>query len=159
MSEKKFNISDRTEIVINEADDIASTEETTISEPKFKVGDMAWSHRCGFRKLGDNGSMYVHKDSYFYRLTHGIWEYTNEGKFDTSYPYPELLTVEEAAKLGYFPRNTTVKIYKYAYISLKSGKWCESRHFYKDDAEFVNRNPNVKKFKQLETSITVKLEE
>lgn len=70
---------------------------------KFKPGDLAWSPFNGFRVVAsiDPRSVYV--------VSHGSYDFTAEGKFRYSDIHTTLLTVEEAAKLGYFPPKKKVK--------------------------------------------------
>lgn len=68
----------------------------------FKVGDTAWSPYVGFEKIksGENRN---------YSYMHGRYFYLEDGRVQPDDKHPTLLTVEEAAKLGYFPEKKKVK--------------------------------------------------
>ena len=75
---------------------------------KFKDGDLAWSHKCGFMKVKVN-------EFNTFSIIHDRDSYTNDGKLCEYHKYPSLLTVEEAAKLGYFPPKEKKKIWVNVY--------------------------------------------
>lgn len=74
-----------------------------MNEPKFKPGDMAWSPGSGFAICED----LAHNATY--PIRHGCDSYTNKGFRVMVDQHPTLLTVEEAAKLGYYPPKPKVK--------------------------------------------------
>jgi hypothetical protein len=85
-------------------------------EYKFKDGEMAWSPFSGWGKVEINFA-----DKRTYRVKHGPYHatYTNDGRRLVTDKHPTLLTVEQAAKLGYFPpkkkRKVEVKVWANVY--------------------------------------------
>jgi len=71
-----------------------------MSEPKFKVGDMAFSFLDGFGTILETSGSLKHHGTYYYL----------DGRLDITNFLPSLFTVEEAAKLGYFPPKAKKKI-------------------------------------------------
>jgi hypothetical protein len=81
---------------------------------KFKVGDLAWSPIDGFHIIID-GRL---RNSDEYPLRHGRHHYRLDGKRFDKDKYPSLLTVEEAAKLGYYPPKKKVKKTLHGWVSI-----------------------------------------
>lgn len=97
-----------------------------MTEPKFKPGDLAWSPRNGFAVITE------HSDE-IYQLAHVNYTYDRNGFAWRGDRYPTLLTLDEAAKLGYFPEKKKVKkqvkvwvnVYKNVAIQYEDKSTCE----------------------------------
>lgn len=73
---------------------------------KFKDGDIVFSPHSGFNKI-------IVDNSPLYPVKHGKFYYTSEGKMNSQDKYPMLLTLDEAAKLGYYPPKKKIKVTYY----------------------------------------------
>lgn len=75
---------------------------------KFNIGDQVFTLKHGFGKITGENPGFNH--IYFkYSEEEPVITFNNDGKFLFSDFAPYLLTLEEAAKLGYFPKKKKVK--------------------------------------------------
>lgn len=96
---------------------------------KFKTGDIAFSLFDGFQEL---------RETIDECIFHGVYSYWPDGKYNTTDKYPTLLTVEEAAKLGYFPEKKKVMKRDVIWVNVyKDGEvWA---HETKERADYIAR--------------------
>lgn len=77
-------------------EDFKLVADNSLQAPKFKDGDIAFSPFRGFNKISvDEGGEYP--------VNHGNDCFTMDGKLSVRDEYATLLTVKEAAQLGYYP--------------------------------------------------------
>lgn len=75
---------------------------------EFKPGDLAWSAKDGFAVCESAPGTYPIKH---YPVKHKDHIYCSDGKDERYHKHPSLLTVEDAAKLGYHPEKKKVMMY------------------------------------------------
>ena len=102
---------------------------------KFNVGDTVFDLRYGFGVVVDfpQNTIIFDKSEPPVKFEKDLIYYTKDGKYSYTDFAPSLLTLEEAAKLGYFPEKKKVKKQTDAWVILDPTIGC--------CIEILNQNP------------------
>lgn len=119
-------------------------------EHEFKVGELAWSPFDGFLTIEANYS-----SNKMYPLIHGGEIYTINGRQNIEWKHPTLLTVEQAAKLGYFPPKKKIKVEKDVWITVSDNEVKRVFHL-KENPDIISK---IYKHKAVPAKLTYEIEE